>query len=119
MAESETETGNVHVEPVAEPVIMDWGSGDTGSMASGGNDHRKRRRPKLRGNPLKRQNSASNISEIMSDGEEKKQKNKQTNKKKKTKKKNKKTNTFTDVLLWSFRDKTFVKGVVLLLNNMM
>ena len=102
MAERETETGNVHAEPVAEPVVMDWGSGDTGSVTSGGNDDHKRKGPKLRVNPMKRQNSAPNISEIMSSGEEKK-----------------KPKTFTDLLLWSFRDKTFVKGVVPLLNDMM
>ena len=55
--------------------LMDWGSGDTGTpgtpvtvTASVG----KRKGPKLRENPLKRQNSAPNICELMSSEDEKK-----------------------------------------------
>lgn len=61
-------------------------------------EDRKRKGPKLRGNPLKRQNSLPNIRQL---GEVKK------------------AMSFSDMLLVTFRDNSFVKGVVPILNDMM
>ena len=60
-------------------------------------EDRKRKGPKLRGNPLKRQNSLPNIRQL---GEVKK------------------AMSFSDMLLVTFRDNSFVKGVVPILNDM-